>query len=175
MTWTSNGAPSASKTRWTASASFRCRHLASLLLNLKAIRDTPPNVRQLREQYADEPWEPSPWVFFSKKSADGRIQDPNRALSRVCEIGGLPHCTLHGLRRSFSTLSEWLEMPVGIVAQIQGHKASAIAEKHYKRRPLDLLRSWHDKLEAWILTEGGVQFTPASVEQKAAAPMLKAV
>jgi len=40
---------------------------------------------------------------------------------------------------------------MGIVAQIQGHKPSAIAEKHYRRRPLDLLRKWHDQIEAWIL------------------------
>ena len=29
---------------------------------------------------------------------------------------------------------------MGVVAQIQGHKPSALAEKHYRRRPLDLLR-----------------------------------
>jgi hypothetical protein len=30
----------------------------------------------------------------------------------------------------------------------QGHKPSALAEKHYHRRPLDLLRKWHDEIEA---------------------------
>jgi intergrase/recombinase len=45
-------------------------------------------------------------------------------------------------------ISEWVEVPVGVAAQIQGHKPSAIAEKHYRRRPLDLLRMWHDKIEA---------------------------
>ena len=38
------------------------------------------------------------------------------------------------------TLCEWVEMPAGVVAQIQGHRPSATAEKHYRRRPLDLLR-----------------------------------
>ena len=149
-------------------------YLASLLLNLKAIRDTPPNVRQLREQYADEPWQPSEWVFSSKKSASGRIEDPNRALSRVCAVAGLPHVTLHGLRRSFSTLSEWLELPTGVVAQVMGHKPSATAERHYKVRPLDLLRMHHDRLEAWLLEQGGIEFTPADTEQKQK-PQLKAV
>ena len=69
---------------------------------------------------------------------------------------GLPHVSLHGLRRSFATLSEWLELPVGVVAQIQGHKPSAVAEKHYKRRPIDLLRMHHEKLEAWILQQAKV-------------------
>lgn len=70
---------------------------------------------------------------------------------------GLPHTTLHGLRRSFGTLAEWVECPVGIVAQIQGHKPSAIAEKHYRVRPLDLLRLWHERIEVWMLTEAGIE------------------
>ncbi len=65
--------------------------------------------------------------------------------------------TLHGLRRSFGTLSEWLEVPAGVVAQIQGHKPSATAEKHYRVRPLDLLRVHHERIEAWILEQAGVQ------------------
>ena len=47
-------------------------------------------------------------------------------------------------------------MPSGVVAQIMGHKPSATAERHYRVRPLDLLRQWHTKLEAWILAEAGV-------------------
>jgi hypothetical protein len=38
-----------------------------------------------------------------------------------------------------------------------GHKPSAIAEKHYRRRPLDLLRMWHCKIEAWILDQAGIE------------------
>ena len=37
-------------------------------------------------------------------------------------------------------MNESVEMPAGITAQIMGHKPSAIAKKHYRRRPLDLLR-----------------------------------
>ena len=47
-------------------------------------------------------------------------------------------------------------MTAGIIAQIMGRKLSAIAEKHYRRRPLDLLRVWHEKIEGWILNEAGV-------------------
>ena len=70
---------------------------------------------------------------------------------------GLEGLTLHGLRRSFSTLTEWLEIPAGVVAQIQGHKPSATAEKHYKRRPLDLLRVHHERIEQWILEQAGIK------------------
>jgi integrase len=94
--------------------------------------------------------------IFSADSKSGHIVSPSIAHERALERAGLPHVSLHGLRRSFGTLSEWCEMPAGIVAQIQGHKPSAIAEKHYRRRPLDLLRLWHTRLETWFLEQAGV-------------------
>ena len=99
------------------------------------------------------------WVFSSPTAVDGKLSDPYHAHTRAVRAAGLPHLTLHGLRRSFGTLAEWVEMPTGVVAQIQGHKPSAIAEKHYRRRPVDLLRMWHSKLEDWILDQAGVQFS----------------
>lgn len=45
-----------------------------------------------------------------------------------------------------------------MVAQIMGHKQSATAEKHYTVRPLDLLRVWHSRYEAWILEQAGIEF-----------------
>ncbi|MFM2346940.1 MAG: hypothetical protein RL654_1693 [Pseudomonadota bacterium] len=104
------------------------------------------------------------WVFSSPVAADGRITDPREAHGRALLAAGLPHLTIHGLRRSFGTLCEWVEMPAGIAAQIQGHKPSATAEKHYRRRPLDLLRMWHQKAEAWILEQAGLPVPSASEE-----------
>lgn len=89
-------------------------------------------------------------------SATGHISDPSAAHRCVCETCGLQGLSLHGLRRSFASLTEWLEIPAGVVAQIQGHKPSATAEKHYKRRPLDLLRVHHERIEAWVLDQAGV-------------------
>lgn len=91
-------------------------------------------------------------------SESGRITSPDIAHRRACAAAGLEGLTLHGLRRSFASLTEWLEVPVGVVAQIQGHKPSATAEKHYKRRPLDLLRVHHQRIEEWILEQAGVRF-----------------
>ncbi len=68
----------------------------------------------------------------------------------------MPELTIHGLRRSFGTLAEWVECPVDISAQIMGHKPTAIAEKHYCKRPIDLLRQWHTKIEAFILQEADI-------------------
>ncbi|TAK95774.1 MAG: DUF4102 domain-containing protein [Aquabacterium sp.] len=101
----------------------------------------------------------NPWVFSSPQAANGRLQDPRINHNKALKAAGLPHLTLHGLRRSFGTLAEWCEVPVGIVAQIQGHKPSAIAEKHYRVRPIDLLRQWHTKIEAWVLEQAGIEFT----------------
>lgn len=106
----------------------------------------------------------SQWVFPSPTSADGKIAEPRIAHVKALRAADLPHVSLHGLRRSFGTLSEWCEVPVGIVAQIQGHKPSAIAEKHYRRRPLDLLRKWHDQIEAWILEQAGIDFATSSLK-----------
>ena len=98
------------------------------------------------------------WVFSSPTAADGKIAEPRIAHNDALTAAGLPHVTLHGLRRSFGTLCEWVEMPAGISAQIMGHKPSALAEKHYRRRPLDLLRMWHDKVETWMLEQAGIRF-----------------
>lgn len=134
-------------------------YLARLLMILKEYNETPPNKRRLLTlQKNGKSWSPSPWVFHSKTSADGKIAEPRIAHNEALQAAELPHITLHGLRRSFGTLSEWVEVPVGVVAQIQGHKPSAIAEKHYRRRPLDLLRMWHDKIETWILEQAGIPF-----------------
>ena len=97
------------------------------------------------------------WVFSSSTAESGRLQEPRIAHNKALAAAGLPALSLHGLRRSFGTLSEWVECPVGVVAQIQGHKPSATAEKHYRRRPLDLLRMWHVKIEGWILEQAGIE------------------
>ncbi|KFB69275.1 MAG: putative prophage CPS-53 integrase [Candidatus Accumulibacter vicinus] len=98
------------------------------------------------------------WVFSSPLAASGRLREPSIQHRRVCAIAGIDGLTLHGLRRSFGTLSEWVECPVGVAAQIMGHKPSATAEKHYRVRPLDLLRSWHVKIESWMLEQAGIEF-----------------
>jgi len=102
----------------------------------------------------------SKWVFSSTKSATGCLTEPSTAHRKACSIAGLD-MTLHGLRRSFASLTEWIEMPGGIAAQIQGHAPQGVREQNYIRRPLDLLRVWHVKIEEWILEQAGIKFVPA--------------
>lgn len=99
------------------------------------------------------------WVFSSPTSASGHLTEPRIAHNQACAVAGLD-MTLHGLRRSFATLSEWTETPAGIAAQIQGHKPQGVREQNYIRRPLDLLRMWHVKIEAWMLKQAGIEFEP---------------
>lgn len=96
------------------------------------------------------------FVFSSLTAKSGRLTEPRKAHQLVIESAGISNLSIHGLRRSFGTLAEWVECPAGISAQIMGHKPSAIAEKHYRRRPIDLLRMWHTKIEKFILDEAGI-------------------
>ncbi len=98
------------------------------------------------------------WVFSSATAGAGSLTIPRNPHNQACKVAGIDGLTLHGLRRSFKSLTEWLEIPAGVVAQIMGHKPSATAEKHYTVRPLDLLRVHHEKIEAWILEQAGVTF-----------------
>jgi integrase len=97
------------------------------------------------------------WVFSSLSSASGRLTEPSIAHRQACAAAGL-ELTLHGLRRSFASLCEWLDIPGGISAQIQGHAPQGVREQNYIRRPLDLLRVHHEKIEAWILEQAGIVF-----------------
>lgn len=100
------------------------------------------------------------FVFSSLTSKSGRLMEPRNPHNKALAVAALPPLSLHGLRRSFGTLCEWVEMPAGISAQIMGHKPSAIAEKHYIQRELDLLHLWHVRIEAWILEQAGIKFEP---------------
>jgi integrase len=149
-------------------------YLSGLLADLKRRNDTPPPKQRILHGKRIEDdlthWKPSEWVFSSPtaKATGGRLTEPRLAHNRALSAAGLPPLTLHGLRRTFISLAEWVEMPTGIVAQIVGHKPSATAEKHYKERPLDLLRLWHAKYEAWILER-------ADIDREQAQPELKLV
>lgn len=111
-----------------------------------------------RERKSSAKGKAAPSGAILDTSATGYISEPNTPHTRACRAAGLESLTLHGLRRSFKSLTEWLEVPVGVVAQIQGHKPSATAEKHYTVRPLELLALHHNRIEEWILEQAGIAF-----------------
>lgn len=117
-----------------------------------------PKNQERRERKSAAKGKAAPVGAILETSASGYISEPNAPHTRACKTAGLDGLTLHGLRRSFKSLTEWLEVPVGVVAQIQGHKPSATAEKHYTVRPLELLALHHERIEAWILEQAGIVF-----------------
>jgi len=98
----------------------------------------------------------SKYVFHSPTAKSGYITEPRIAHKHAVDEAGLPNLTIQGLRRSFGTMAEWTECPAGISAQIMGHQPTAIAEKHYRKRYIDLLRQWHVKIEKFMLDEAGI-------------------
>jgi integrase len=128
--------------------------------SLRAIDPSDKN-RTRRERYHSRRGQAAPVGDVAEVSASGRIADPGKAHRRACAAAGIEALSLHGLRRSFASLSEWVEVPAGVAAQIQGHAASGVREKHYIRRSLDLLRVHHERIERWILEEAGIQSAPA--------------
>lgn len=125
----------------------------------RALRMDAHNLRR-RTRKATARGKVAPEGDVLETSETGQISKPNTTHGRACAVAGIKGLTLHGLRRSFASLTEWLDVPAGIVAQIMGHKPSATAEKHYKRRPLDLLRVHHERIEAWVLEQAGIKFLP---------------
>ena len=99
------------------------------------------------------------WVF-SSELLNQPISSPNHRLGDVCAVAGIQHLTIHDLRRSFGSLAEWLGKPEGVINNIQGHAAKGTAERHYRVRPLDMLRLHHEKVESWILEQAGLPFDP---------------
>ena len=97
------------------------------------------------------------FVFSSTMSASGRIAEPRAPHTDVLADAGIPHVSIHGLRRTFSLLGEAAGAPAGAIAQVMGHKPSAIAEG-YRPRSIDALRPYLALIEKFILDRAGVVF-----------------
>ena len=105
------------------------------------------------------------YVFASTMSASGRIAEPRAPHADVLADAGIPHVSIHGLRRTFSLLGEAAGAPAGAIAQVMGHKPSAIAEG-YRPRSIDALRPYLTQIEGFILEKAGVAFDPALAESR---------
>lgn len=101
---------------------------------------------------------PAQWV---QASASGRIAEPRAPHADVLADAGIPHVSIHGLRRTFSLLGEAAGAPAGAIAQVMGHKPSAIAEG-YRPRSIDALRPYLAQIEKFILDKAGIAFDPAT-------------
>ncbi len=108
---------------------------------------------------------PNPFVFSSpvgKKSGrtlskSGRLVEPRAPHADVLSDAGIGHVSIHGLRRTFALLGEAAGAPAGAIAQVMGHRPSAVAES-YKPRSIDALRPFLLQIERFILDRAGIVF-----------------
>jgi integrase len=128
--------------------------------SIRALNMSPQNVRR-RNAKRSAKGETLPESEVVQTSASGHITEPNHAHTAASNVANIHGLTLHGLRRSFKSASEWLAIPNGVRQNIMGHVAKS-TDEDYTVRPLDLLRVYHEKIEAWILKQGGVRFRAAS-------------
>jgi integrase len=139
-----------------------------LLMELKAINESKNVVRYRTGRIQRDP---SPYVFFSERAECGHMTDISVAISKVAKASCIHGWSAHDLRRTYSGLAEWLDLPSGVIAQLQGHKPSATIERHYKPRSMDLLRMHAQRYEDWLVDNSGLSVastSPASDEDLAA-------
>jgi integrase len=104
---------------------------------------------------------PNPYVFAGSGKS-GHIAEPRAPHQQVLADAGIPHVSIHGLRRSFALMGEQAGAPAGAIAQVMGHRPSAVHEG-YKPRSIDALRPYLERVEVFILEAAGVAFEPAQV------------
>lgn len=107
----------------------------------------------------------NPNVFASPTSKSGRIAEPRSPHEALLEAAGIPHVSIHGLRRTFALLGEAAGAPAGAIAQVMGHRPSAVAEG-YKPRSVDALRPYLEQIERYILDKAGIVFVPTEPDGK---------
>jgi len=109
---------------------------------------------------------------FASNSKSGRIAEPRSALETVLAAAEIPHVSIHGLRRTFSLLGEAAGAPAGAIAQVMGHRPSAVAEG-YRPRSIDALRPYLAQIEAFILNKAGIEFDASNASAPAALRLVK--
>lgn len=142
-------------------------YIRSLLMELK--HHTRPTVVSMDRTSPD--YTPSPYVFPSHSAKSGHIQEPRYSHEKAVQAAGIGHVSIHGLRRTFGSMSDSIgvDLPHGVVLQIQGHKPKGTAEQHYRVRKIEELAPWNAKYEKWILEQAGIE------QPREESPRLRAV
>lgn len=104
------------------------------------------------------------YVFSSAQNGVKIIGKPHQAHKNACNAAGLQGLTLHGLRRSFASLTAQMAIAGGAAMQIQGHKPTSVREKSYIHWPLEFLQKTHNQIEAEILALAGIKFVPVDTK-----------
>lgn len=93
-------------------------------------------------------WASNPHVFTWP---DGRPFCPDWAsheFERLVKKVGIPHCTMHDLRRSFSTIAQRAGVDKAVVKDLGGWSCMSVVEKHYTGDVSDVHRKAMEKIAA---------------------------
>lgn len=64
----------------------------------------------------------SPWVFHSRSSASGHMEDPKGAFRRICQRAGLKNVRIHDLRRTLASYMAMGGSSPYAIARMLGHR-----------------------------------------------------
>jgi integrase len=102
------------------------------------------------------------WVFAAARKMNskstGRLAEPTKGHKKALENAGLsPDISLHGLRRTWASIAGSL-IPGNHARVITGHAPVDIHERVYEKLDHNDVRPSMEKMEAFILEKGGVEF-----------------
>lgn len=115
----------------------------------RTLSDSPVNTKRRQRNSKNKGASEADTKVHSPKVV-GHITDARYSHEQALKVAGITKLTHHGLRRSFSLLGEASGAPAGAIAQVMGHKPSAVAEG-YRPRSIDALRPYMAQIETHIL------------------------
>lgn len=112
-----------------------------------------PQLTKALQALVDE--SPDSEFLFPGTGKKKHYSEPRFPLEAALEAAGLPHVSVHGLRRTFLTISEEAGVPEGAAKQIAGHSNKGSVHEGYKVRSLDSLAGYMVAIERTILKHAG--------------------
>ena len=83
-------------------------------------------------------------VFVSTMSKSGRIAEPRAPHADVLADAGIPHVSIHGLRRTFALLGEAAGAPAGAIAQVMGTDRAQLPRASNPAPLTRCVRTWSE-------------------------------
>lgn len=87
---------------------------------------------------------------FPAESKTGYIYEPKKAVNRIVELSGVLF-TLHGLRRTFATVADSLDLPAYALNRLLNHKINNNVTTGYIMKDIERLRKPMQQVANFIL------------------------
>jgi len=107
--------------------------------------------------------EDAEWVFPAS-SETGHMQEPKKAINAIVKASGLPHFSLHDLRRTCATWMNSTGASLSTIQAVLAQRPQSVAGIHYIKSTADSMRqSLQTAADAMETAAGVVTMTPAAV------------